>query len=48
MPQKNIVEIIQKEATIGMYPVCKERQFEMMGVNTIEQLQALEKRCFSK
>lgn len=38
----DILEIIQKEATIGMYSISKERQFEIMGVNTVEQLKELE------
>ena len=38
----DILEIIQKEVAIGMYTISKERQFEIMGVNTVEQLLSLE------
>ena len=42
----DILEIIKNingnDVDIGIYNICKERQFEIMGVNTIEQLKELE------
>ena len=43
----DIIEIIktQEKHDIEMYEIDKETQYNIMGVNTLEQLKELEKLC---